>query len=365
MNNSSHPCITRFSILTIIFWIALAGCAGPQAPAPAALTSIQAPDQSSDWPTEGWKTSPPEEQGLDAARLAQMQAAIQQQNLSLHSLLIVRHGYLVSETYYPPYKQDTRHELYSCTKSFIATLIGIAIDKGFIGGIDQPVLGFFPEYSFDDPGGLREAIKLEHLLTMTSGLDWQEGDPVYRQMYLSEDWVSFVLETPMAVQPGTRFNYCSGCSHILSAIIQRATRMPTQTFAEEYLFEPLGISGDDWHTDAAGMPIGGWGLQLTPRDMAKLGYLYLHQGQWDGQQIVPAEWVQAATQKHTATESELGYGYQWWTYPKYGAYAALGRDGQTIFVIPEMDMIVVTTAASGGHEQIFQLIDEYIVPAAH
>jgi len=140
--------------------------------------------------------------------------------------------------------------------------------------------------------------------------------------------------------------------------------MNTRNFAQKELFAPLGISSFSWDTDSKGIPIGGWGLQITPRDMAKLGYLYLHNGTWDGQQIVSAEWVRAATQKHVGTDSQLGYGYQWWIYPSFGAYTALGRNGQTIFVVPDLKLVIVTTAALDGHEEIFQLIEKYIVPAA-
>ena len=140
--------------------------------------------------------------------------------------------------------------------------------------------------------------------------------------------------------------------------------MNTRDFAEKELFRPLGITDVRWDADSQGIPIGGWGLQITPRDMAKLGYLYLRDGVWDGQQIVSSAWVKAATEKHTPTDGPLGYGYQWWTYPKWGAYAALGRYGQMIFVVPDLDLIVVTTAAAGGHDAIFRLIEQYIVPAA-
>src|SRR5690606_20827466 len=125
-----------------------------------------------------------------------------------------------------------------------------------------------------------------------------------------------------------------GCSHILSAILQQATGMNPRDFAERYLFKPLGISNIQWDTDPAGIPIGGWGLQMTPRDMAKLGYLYLQGGKWDGQQILSAEWVEDATRKHTDTDGALGYGYQWWIDSALEGYAAFGRYGQTIFVIP-------------------------------
>jgi CubicO group peptidase (beta-lactamase class C family) len=315
------------------------------------------------WPTEGWRTSSPEEQGMDSQKLAQMLGAIRQQGLKLHSLLVIRNGYLVSETYYGPYRPDTRHELYSCTKSFVSTLVGVAVDKGYIDRTDHRVVAYFQGRTLANPDSRKEAMTLEDLLTMRSGLDWQEGDPVYRAMYQSRDWVQFVMDEPMAAAPGSRFNYCSGCSHVLSAILQQTTGMNTRDFAERSLFQPLGITDFRWDTDAAGIPIGGWGLQLTPRDMAKLGYLYLHNGQWDGRQIVSAGWVANATQKHTATDGNLGYGYQWWTYPSLKAYAALGRFGQMIFVIPAADLVIVTTAEVDSHDPIFQLIEQYIVPA--
>ncbi len=323
--------------------------------------STQAPDQY--WPTQNWRASTPEEQGMDAQKLARMLDAVKQQNLNLRSLLIIRHGYIVSETYFASDNQDTQYELYSCTKSFIATLVGIAIDKGYIDGVSHLVLDFFPDHAFENQDAFKKAMTVENLLTMTTGLDWQEGDPVYVEMYRSRDWVKNVMDKPMKEQPGTAFNYCSGCSHILSAIIQKATGTNTSAFAEKTLFEPLGISNASWDTDASGIPIGGWGLHLTARDMAKLGYLYLHYGLWDGKQLVSAEWVKTATQKHTATDGDLDYGYQWWIYPSLDAYAALGRYGQTIFVVPRLDLIIVTTANLEDHDPIFGLIENDIVPA--
>jgi CubicO group peptidase (beta-lactamase class C family) len=314
------------------------------------------------WPTKGWRTSTPEAQGMDSQKLAQMLAAIQQQHLNFHSVLVIRNGYIVSETYFPPYRQDTTHELYSCTKSFISTLIGIALDKGSIDRVDHHMVDFFPGRTFSNLDPQKEAMTLEDVLTMRSGLDWQEGDPAYAAMYRSPDWVKYVLDKPMAASPGSRFNYCSGCSHLLSAVLQQATGMNTRDFAGQYLFKPLGISNVKWETDSSGIPIGGWGLQLTPRDMAKLGYLYLRGGQWEGRQIVSSNWVDTATQKHTNTDSDLGYGYQWWTYPSLAAYTALGRYGQTIFVVPAEDLVIVTTAQMEDHTEIFKIIGGYILP---
>ncbi len=325
----------------------------------APSTGQPAAEVSGYFPTNGWRTSSSEEQGIDSQKLAQLLAAIEEQHLNLHSLLIIRNGYLVSENYFRSYQPDTRHELYSCTKSFIATLIGIALDKGYLTGRDQRIVDFFPERAFDYLDQQKIAMTLDDLLMMRSGLDWQEGDPAIRAMYMSSDWVKVVLDESMITAPGNKFNYCSGCSHVLSAVLQQATNMNPRDFADQYLFKPLGITHVNWDTDADGTPIGGWGLRLTPRDMAKLGYLYLHHGQWDGQQIVSAEWVKGATRTHTETDGNLGYG----TYPSLEAYTALGRGGQTIFVVPRLDLIVVTTAELDNHDPIFQLIEQYIVPA--
>jgi CubicO group peptidase (beta-lactamase class C family) len=353
-------------ILVLLWLLALfaAGCA--QAPPAAAPSS--APKPSADityWPTAGWRTSPPEAQGMDPQRLARLLQAVRQEQLNMHSLLIIRNGYIVSETYFQSYTAQTNHEMYSVTKSVLATLVGIAIDKRSIDGVNQPVTRFFRDHTFQHPDARKDAMTLEDLLTMRTGLDWQEEDATFWQMSQSGDWVQFVLDTPMREPPGQQFRYCSGCSHLLSAIIEQRTGLNTREFAQQTLFEPLGIDSVTWEQDRQAIPIGGWGLWLTPRDMAKLGYLYLHNGMWDGQQIVPAAWVKAAIQKHTETDSKLGlgYGYQWWTYPRWSAYAALGRYGQTIFVVPSLQLVIVTTAEMDGHEGLFKLIEEYIVPS--
>jgi CubicO group peptidase (beta-lactamase class C family) len=339
--------------------------AAPSIP-PAPIVTPSAPSASTEeYPTQGWQTCAPEEQGMDSQKLAAMLDAIQQEHLALHSLLIIRGGCIVSETYFASYRADMKHELYSCTKSFIATLVGIAIDKGYIDSVRHPVMDLLGRQTFANQDASKQMMTLEDVLTMRTGLDWVESDATYRKLYVSRDWVGFVMDEPMAHKPGTVFNYCTGCSHLLSAIVQAKTGMNPRDWAQAALFEPLGISDLDWITDSTGIPNGGWGLQLVPRDMAKLGYLYLHNGVWDGKQIVSAEWVKAATQKHTDTGSNLGYGYQWWTYPALDAYTAQGLYGQTIFVIPRLNLIVVTTAATtDGHTSIFKLIEEYIVPAA-
>jgi len=363
MNNKLTTRSAQFLALLGILILILAGCSSPPATAVPSTLPALSRTTGTYWPTETWRTSTPEEQGMDSQKLDQMLAAIQEKHLNFHSLLVIRNGYLVSETYFGSYQRDTRHELYSCTKSFVSTLIGIAIDKGYIDGTDHRILDFFSDRMFANTSRQKDDMTLEDVLTMRAGLDWEEGDPAYRAMYQSPDWVKFVLDKPMSQPPGSQFNYCSGCSHLLSAILQQTTGMKTRDFAEQYLFKPLSISNAIWETDATGIPIGGWGLQLTPRDMAKLGYLYLQDGEWNGRQIVSTSWVENATQSHTETDSDLSYGYQWWTVPSLGAYAALGLYGQTILVVPGSDLIIVATAEMEGHEAIFQLIEQYVLPA--
>jgi CubicO group peptidase (beta-lactamase class C family) len=350
------------------------------APAPVSLpTPFPSPSQASTSlpsynPAQGWRSAEPETLGMDAALLAQARDAARKPPLNgLQSLLVIRHGTIASESYFLGETVTSRHELYSVTKSFTGTLVGIAAARGWLD-IHQPVLATFPERSFAAVDARKQAMTVEHLLTMTAGLDWSETDAGYTALYRSRDWVKYMLDLPMAAAPGSAFLYNSGASHVLSAVVNAAVKphgYDTFTFAQEVLLKPLNIDAQ-WERDAQDIPIGGWGLKLTPRDMAKLGYLYLHEGSWNGAQLVPAAWVQTATQKHAPTNpGDLGYGYQWWVYPlkgeyaRYPAYIALGRYGQAIFVAPALDLIVVTTAQLPNHDAIFNLIDQYIVPAAH
>lgn len=317
---------------------------------------------ASEWPTAGWRVSSPAEEGLDPGLLEEMDEEIRQQNINLHSLLIVRHGAIVYETYYGSYRASTQHAMYSVTKSFIGTLVGMLADQSRLD-IRQPVVEALGREDFASLDEGKRAMTVEDLLTMRSGLGWVEGDPAFSRMYRSDDWVKTVMDLPMAGSPGDKFVYCTGCSHVLSAVIEEVSEIGTEAFARENLFEPLGITDYRWERDGQGIALGGWGLQITPRDMAKLGLLYLHEGQWDGQQIISSSWVRAATSRQADAEGRLDYGYQWWIYDRNSAYTALGRDGQTIWVSPELDLIVVTTAQINDHDPIFDLIDRFIVPA--
>jgi CubicO group peptidase (beta-lactamase class C family) len=300
---------------------------------------------------------------MDSTQLERMFDVIRDEQLGIHSVVVVRNGHIVAERYYPPYQADTKHQLYSVTKSFISALIGIAIAEGYIDGVDHRVLDFFPEHTFANLDARKQAMTLEHLLTMTSGLDWEEGMPIYQELSRASDWVQFVLDGPMVAEPGSEFNYCSGCSHLMSAIVQETTGTGTLEYAQDRLFEPLGINDFHWELDASGIPNGGWGLDLTPRDMAKFGYLYLNDGVWDGQQVVPTEWVTASVNDRIEFDDRWGYGYQWWIYPPFDAYSAVGLGAQLIVVIPDSELVVVFTAALSDNAALLELIESFIVPA--
>ena len=349
--------------LSILIALILNGCV------PAAPSQAPIPPQV-EWPTYGWKTSTPEQQGMDSDELVKMFEYILEKQLNLHSVLIVRNGYLVTEAYFQPFQEDNKHLIASCTKSFTSALVGIAIDKGFLEGVDQKVLGLFPERTSANNSSSKKAITLELLLTMSSGLEWSEWRPYDMlnseiQMENSPDWVQFVLDRPLSAEPVTRWNYNSGNSHLLSAVVQKTTGMSALAFAQTYLFKPLGISDVVWGTDPEGINFGGAGLELTPRDMARFGYLYLQNGVWDGQQVVSTEWVKASTAIHIQTDVGHDYGYQWWLH-SFGSLGAEGYGGQRIFVAPDHQIVAIITAglAYPGMETIpDELFENYILEA--
>lgn len=370
----------RSSALSILLVVLLGACANPTptpSPPPATATPVPptptpteapAPIGFDYWPTEGWRTSTPEEQGIDSERLARMMDYLQlQDSFTIHSLLIIRNGYIVTDAYFYPFAQDHLHDIASATKSFMSTLIGIAIDQGYIASVEQPVLGFFPERTVANLDAHKSAMTLEDLLTMRSGFECNDADAT-SQMLTSPDWVQSALDLPMVAEPGTRYKYCNANSHLLSAIIKETTGMSALAFAQEQLFGPLGVSDVLWESDPHGNNLGAGRMKLAPHDMAKLGYLFLNEGLWDGQQVVSAGWVETATSalaRHNVAYSD--YGYHWWVDPAGSYYEAAGYRGQEIYVLPEQDMIVVMTGASGtGGPDAWgeQLLKSHIVSLA-
>ena len=370
--------IRRISGSIFVLAALLAGCMSPHAPLvdPTPVTThapIPATPPDPDyWPTEEWHSTTPEEQGMDSEKLAEMVAHIQAEQRNLHSLLIVRNGYLVSEIYGHPYTAGQTHWVASVTKSVVSALVGIAIQQGKIQGVRQSLWSLLPQQGVKNFDENKQKITLEDLLTMTSGLDCMDNVPAGQPMMeKSANWVSFSLDRPMAAVPGTRFNYCSEVSQVISAALQRATGMSTRAYSNQVLFQPIGIAPvteEHWAADPQGVTVGGYELYLTPREMAKFGCLFLHQGRWDGQQVVPAEWVTVSTAWHVSRDDGLGYGYHWNTDPGGTSYAAIGRGGQGIYIYPEQNMVVVFTAGLSFRDNedfgpILKLLNEYILPA--
>jgi CubicO group peptidase (beta-lactamase class C family) len=306
------------------------------------------PDKPDYWPTNGWKTATPESQGMDSTPLLNMLEIIWDEDIKIDSVLVVRNGYLVMDAFGYARHEGDRPNIRSCSKSVTSALIGIAIDKGLIKGVNQPVLDFFPERVVKNLNDDKKAMTLENLLTMSSGLDcrdnWRYRWRGLQEMKRSPDWVQFMIDLPMAEKPGTQFNYCNGVTLLLSAIVQQKTGMSALAFAEKHLFEPLGITDHWWSSNLQGITFGYSRLHLRPRDMAKIGYLYLNNGMWEDRQLLSSQWIKDSTRKHISASGSLGYGYQWWTTHSH-EYLAMGYGGQFIFVVPGKNIVAVFTSS--------------------
>lgn len=259
---------------------------------------------------------------------------------------VVRHcGEVVFERYYNGFKAEARHDMQSATKTFTAALIGIALKEGLIDSLDQPVAELLPDYR-QLLQGAKAQITLRHLLTMTSGLKWTDFGPErsFEFMAAAKDSVAYVLGEPLVSQPGQTFFYNTGSSHLLSAIITARSGKPAAEYAREKLFGPLGIADYVWRAHADGQSEGGWQLYLRPKDAAKFGQLLLDEGEWQGRQLIAREYVDEATRGHNPTDYGSEYGFQMWIEKNFGiadVAAARGWAGQDIFVLDEMDMVVV------------------------
>jgi CubicO group peptidase (beta-lactamase class C family) len=304
---------------------------------------------------------------IDAGMLAEVSRIIQEEEMGVESVLVVKEGYLVMDEYYEPFTMGETHKIYSCTKSVVSTLIGIAIEEGYIEGVNQTLLDFFPDRTPKNMSVWKEEMTLENLLTMTAGFDakdsWLYDWVGLDRMYKSPDALQYVLGLDVIEEPGTRFEYTNGVSHLLSCIINETTGMSTLEYANDSLFTPLGFDDVVWKNDSLGRNWGYSTLNLTSHDMAKFGYLFLNNGTWDGEQIVPEFWVHDATRKHVDAPLWPGYGYQWWI-DDWGHYLALGYRGQLIFVVPVDNLVVVFTGSNPDLPPYADyLLKHWILPA--
>jgi CubicO group peptidase (beta-lactamase class C family) len=302
------------------------------------------------WPTAQWQTSAPEEQGMDSTALADLLDF--GTTRSLDSLLLVRHGRIVLDAYYAPYAADIPHRINSATKAVVGTLAAMAQKDGLLDGFDHPVLDFFGDRSIANLDDRKKAITIQDLLDMTSGIDWSEplDGPLVSmiEMGRQRDWVKFVLDRPMAQAPGEVFNYNSGNTQLLSAIISKLTGMSAWDYAKIKLFGPLGISVSNWWRDPQGISTGGYGLALLPRDMAKIGYLYLRGGQWEDKSLLPPDWIDrvghATVNMNLSFAPDLRYSNLFWALPDKQVIMAVGYHCQVIMILPRLDIVAVTTA---------------------
>ncbi len=318
---------------------------------------------------EYWTGISPELVRMDSSVLNDMIFDVENNNYLVYSILVIRNGFIVKEWYDIFAHQDYLFRVYSVSKSVTSILVGIAVDKGYINSLDELVLDYFPDKDIAYLDPLKESITIEHLLTMTTGLHWPEYYPYehpqnpYNEWKASEDHVEYVLNRTMIATPGETFNYNTGATHLLSAIIQRATNMSTVDFAEQYLFELLGISRFNWLEDPQGVACGGDGLFLRTRDMGKLGYLFLKGGKWEGRQIISENWVRISTSPIINLGLDNEYGYQWWVNPYSERYRALGYGGQQINVYYTRDLLIMFTGMNISFDFNSYLIYNYILPA--
>ena len=295
--------------------------------------------------TSPWPVVTPESQGFDSGVLAELLEHVRTKGLPLHNLLLVRRGQLILDASLYPYSAGGLHDLASVTKSITSVLVGIALDKGHIESVRQPVVSLLPAAVRGRPDARLQALTVENLLTMTSGLDcgFEPGERELAAMRHSDNWPAFALALPMRAAPGTQYAYCSCNNHLLSAILSERTGGSALAFARTHLFDPLGISAASWPADGQGRSHGWGDLHLLPKDLAKIGELYRNGGTWNGRRIVSESWVRQSTRPLVRVREGVGYGYSWWinTARTPAIYEAVGRGGQRVAVVPDKELVIV------------------------
>jgi CubicO group peptidase (beta-lactamase class C family) len=325
---------------------------------------------------DGWSVSTPAAEGLRDQDLQSTLELIRGKNWTgVDSMLVVRHGKLVAEGYFNGFGRDTLHDLRSTGKSFTSALAGIAVEQGLFL-VDDRISLHIPQFDrHDNMSGGKQAIQIFHLLNMSSGLECNDWEPSSRgneeKMYDKRDWVGFILDLPMAYEPGQATQYCTGGVVVLGYIISQRSGMALDAYADAYLFGPLGIHESGWRRSPDGQATGGGGLRLKPRDAAKLGQLYLSGGTWNGVRVLPADWVTASQQRLRTLGSDQ-YGYLWWKRRFARAddfvesFFTSGNGGNDIFVFPTLDLVVVFTGSNYNSplgDQPFTILSDRVLPS--
>jgi len=333
------------------------------------------PDLTSD----NWVTSTPEEQGMSSEMLSTAFAQGESRGF-VDCILVIRNGFIVGERYYNGFGKDTPHNVKSVSKSFLSAMTGIALRDGHLDNLNLKMLDFFPEYVYPSIDPRKFDITIRHLLMMRAGIEHERYN--YEQIYYSTNWIKTTIEFPLLYDPGSTFSYNTFQTHLLSAIITKSSGISTKDFAEENLLEKMNVELADWQQGPQGYYFGGNNMYFTPRDMAKLGYLYMNIGMMFGEQIVPASWVVKSLTNYTNFTGynwgdlhNVNYGYLWWLgeIKNHDVFLAVGYGGQFVINFPDLDMIVVTTAdrridweTSDQHiGSILSIVSDYIVPAVN
>ena len=372
--------VVRFALLAAL---ATAGCGsdGPSAP----VEQLGA-DAESYWPDASWRTARPAAVSVDEAAINGLLSRLSSGSLGPeHSLVIVRKGYVIADRYFAGWTADSIHTEQSVTKSVTSLITGIAIARGELRGVDQPLVELLGKYApIANLDERKRALTVRDLLTMRTGLDWNEdvyaGSPLERLNNLQTDWIRFVIDWPMREQPGTRWQYNSGGVIALGGAIGVASNMNTAEYARTHLLRPIGITTDKWYRGFPDLlPHTGGGLLLTTRDLARVGYLVLRNGKWNATQVVPQAWLRESTRPLVAPTYRLGgrtssYGYLWWLYTLDGGtpdasttdlvIAASGAMGQWLFVVPRYDLVVAINAGiTSGPDPALDVLFGTILPA--
>lgn len=299
-------------------------------------------------PGAEWAVESPEDHGMDPAVLDGARRYAFAEGMNTQGVVVVRDGVIVAEWYADGADSESWAASWSVAKSFTSALIGIAIEEGEIPGVDEPMTTYYPEWA----GTPRAGVTLRDVLQMSSGLDWVENyDPaaidesdIIQMVLFQADQLAYASDRPSRVDAGTHWSYSSGDTMLLSGVLEQATGMPAHEYARAKLFDPLDMEQVDWRRDAAGHTLTYCCLDTTSRGFARLGLLYLRAGRWGNERVVPGSWVRDSLEDAPASD-DVGYGYQWWLAGVEGApddlFAARGHDGQYIFVIPSLDLVVV------------------------
>lgn len=310
--------------------------------------------------------STPELQGVSSQAISRFISAAYDSGLEFHSVMILKNSHVIAEAWWSPFAPALKHTLYSLSKSFTSTAVGMTVDDGLIS-VEDSVISFFPDDLPVEQSDYLKAMKIKDLLTMTTG----HADKPMTKMQETTDgnWARVFLSEPIVHEPGSHFLYNTAASYMLSAIVQKVVGMTMHDFLKIRLFEPLRIEGSDWESDPNGINVGGYGLRLKTEDLAKLGQLYLQKGMWNNVQLISAEWVEEATKKQTESQEgdndwAQGYGYQFWRCkPEPGFYRGDGAFGQYCIVIPQYGAVIIATSESKDMQQSMNLIWEHLLPA--